>query len=213
MPDNPNLRIILLIDADEIAAAELAALLQSRQEGLRVLIYGSVRDAACILRGGTVEWLFIRITVWDDYQLTAHTLPILPRRVVFLSGRNEKCTGHLATTVDGHLQPPYRAGHVAKIWSRMTDPYFTPLPLDIFFIKCRARYQPVRYCDIREVSRESGQLRIETRDAEYLVAGSLQAFQARLPVRLAHTSRGCLVNEAYERRWWPPMKISAGLSF
>jgi len=83
----------------------------------------------------------------------------------------------------------------------MTDPYFTPLPLDIFFIKCRARYQPVRYCDIREVSRESGQVRIETRDAEYLVTGSLQAFQERLPVRLAHTSRGCLVNEAYPSGW------------
>ena len=206
-------RNILLIDSDETAAAELAAFLQSRQDSLRVLIYGTVRDAACILRGGAVEWLFIRITVWDDYQLLAYTLPILPRRVVFLSGRNEKCTGHLASTLDGHLQPPYRAGHLAKIWNRMTEPYFIPLPLDIFFIKCKARYQPVRYCDIREVSRESGQLRIETRDAEYLVAGSLQAFQERLPVPLAHTSRGCLVNEVYERGWWPEMKIGAGLSF
>ena len=213
MPDNPSLNTILLIDADETAATELAALLQSRQEGLRVLIYGAVRDAACILRAGTVEWLFIRITAWDDYQLLAHTLPSLPWRVVFLSGRNEKCTGHLASTVDGHLQPPYRAGHLAKIWNRMTDPYFTALPLDIFFIKCKARYQPVRYCDIREVSRESGQLLIDTRDAEYLVAGSLQAFQERLPIRLAHTSRGCLVNEVYEKGWWPQMKIRAGLSF
>ena len=213
MPDNLSLRIILLIDPDETAAAELAALLQSRQDGLRVLIYGAVRDAACILRGGTVEWLFIRITAWDDYQLLAYSLPILPRRVVFLSGRNEKCTGHLASAVDGHLQPPYRAGHLAKIWNKMTEPYFIPLPLDIFFIKCKARYQPVRYCDIREVSRESGQLRIETRDAEYLVVGSLQAFQERLPVRLAHTSRGCLVNEAYQRGWGSSMKIGAGLSF
>jgi DNA-binding LytR/AlgR family response regulator len=201
MPNNPSLSTIILIDADQTAAGELAALLQSRQDGLRVLTYGAVRDAAYILRGGTVEWLFIRITAWDDYQLLAHTLPNLPRQVVFLSGRNEKCTGHLASTVDGHLQPPYRAGHLAKIWNRMTDPYFIPLPLDIFFIKCRARYQPVRYCDIREVSRESGQLRIETRDAEYLVAGSLQAFQERLPVQLAHTSRGCLVNEAYASDW------------
>jgi DNA-binding LytR/AlgR family response regulator len=213
MPDNLSLSTIILIDSDETAAAELAALLHSRQEGPRVLIYGAVRDAACMLRGGAVEWLFIRITAWDDYQLLAYTLPNLPRHVVFLSGRNEKCTGHLATTVDGHLQPPYRAGHLAKIWNRMTEPHFTPLPLDIFFIKCKARYQPVRYCDIREVSRESGQLRIETRDAEYLVAGSLQAFQERLPVPLAHTSRGCLVNEAYERGWWPQMKIRAGLSF
>ena len=213
MSDNPSLSTILLIDADETAATELAALLQSRQEGLRVLIYGAVRDAACILRGGAVEWLFIRIAAWDDYQLLAYTFPSLPRRVVFLSGRNEKCTGHLASTVDGHLQPPYRAGHLAKIWNRMTDPYCTPLPLDVFFIKCRARYQPVRYCDIREVSRESGQVRIETRDAEYLVTGSLQAFQERLPVRLAHTSRGCLVNEAYQRGWGSSMKIGAGLSF
>jgi DNA-binding LytR/AlgR family response regulator len=213
MPDNLSPGTILLIDADETATTELAALFQSRQEGLRVLIYGTVRDAACILRGGAVEWLFIRITAWDDYQLLAHTLPSLPWRVVFLSGRNEKCTGHLASTVDGHLQPPYRSGHLAKIWNRMTDPYFTPLPLDIFFIKCRARYQPVRYCDIREVSRESGQVRIETRDAEYLVTGSLQAFQERLPVQLAHTSRGCLVNEAYQRGWGSSMKIRAGLSF
>jgi DNA-binding LytR/AlgR family response regulator len=140
-------------------------------------------------------------------------LPNLPRHVVFLSGRNEKCTGHLASAVDGHLQPPYRAGHLAKIWNRMTDPNFAALPLDIFFIKCKARYQPVRYCDIREVSRESGQLRIETRDAEYLVAGSLQAFQERLPVPLAHTSRGCLVNEAYHSGWWPQIKVRVGLSF
>jgi len=201
MPDNLNLTTIILIDTDETAAGELAALLYNRQEGLRVLIYGTVRDAASILRDQAVEWLFIRITVWDDYQLLAHTLPHLPRRVIFLSGRNEKCTGHLALAVDGHLQPPYRAGHLAKIWNRMTDPYFTPRPLDIVFIKCKARYQPVRYCDIREVIRESGQLRIETRDTEYLVAGSLQAFQERLPVPLAHTSRGCLVNEAYQSGW------------
>jgi DNA-binding LytR/AlgR family response regulator len=211
MPD--NLSTIILIDADEIAAVELAALLNSRKDGLRVLMFSTVRDAACTLRGGVVEWLFIRITAWDDYQLLAHTLPSLPRRVVFLSGRNEKCTGHLASTVDGHLQPSYRAGHLAKVWNRMSDPHFIPLPLDIFFIKCKARYQPVRYCDIKEVSRESGQLRIETRDGEYLVAGSLQAFQERLPVPLAHTSRGCLVNEAYQSGWWPMMKIRAGLSF
>ena len=211
MPD--NLSTIILIDADEIAAAELAVLLNSRKDGLRVLMFSTVHDAAYTLRGVVVEWLFIRITAWDDYQLLAYSLPILPRRVVFLSGRNEKCTGHLASAVDGHLQPPYRAGHLAKIWNKMTDTYFIPLPLDIFFIKCKARYQPVRYCDIREVSRESGQLRIETRDGEYLVAGSLQAFQERLPVPLAHTSRGCLVNETYQSGWWSTMKIGAGLSF
>jgi hypothetical protein len=213
MPDNLNLSTIILIDGDEMAAGELVALLRNRPESLRVLIYGTVREAANVLREGGIEWLFIRIAVWDDYQLLAHTLPNLPGRVVFLSGRNEKCTGHLASAVDGHLQPPYHAGHLAKIWNRMTDLHFTPMPLDIFFIKCKARYQPVRYCDIREVCRESGQLRIDTRDAEYLVAGSLQAFQGRLPVPLAHTSRGCLVNEAYERGWWPTMKSRAGLSF
>jgi DNA-binding LytR/AlgR family response regulator len=201
MPDNLSLRTIILIDADETAASELAALLYNRQDGLRVMICGTVRDAACTLRDEVVEWLFIRITAWDDYQLLAYTLPNLPRRVIFLSGRNEKCTGHLALAVDGHLQPPYRAGHLAKIWNRMTDLYFTARPLDIVFIKCKARYQPVRYCDIREVIKESGQLRIETRDTEYLVAGSLQAFQERLPVQLAHTSRGCLVNETYQSAW------------
>ncbi len=121
MADNLSLRIILLIDSDETAAAELAALLQSRQDGLRVLSYAGVRDAASILGGGAVEWLFIRITAWDDYQLLAYTLPILPRRVVFLSGRNEKCTGHLASTVDGHLQPPYLAGPRAQVWHRLPD--------------------------------------------------------------------------------------------
>ena len=201
MPDNQNLYTIILIDPDETAAGELATLLHNRQEDLRVLVYGSVREAASMLREEAVEWLFIRITAWDDYQLLAHSLSHLPRRIVFLSGRNEKCTQHLALAVDGHLQPPYRAGHLAKIWNRMTDPYFTAMPLDIVFIKCKARYRPVRYCDIREVSRESGQLRIETRDADYLVAGSLQAFQERLPVPLAHTSRGCLVNEAYPSGW------------
>jgi DNA-binding LytR/AlgR family response regulator len=195
MPQHPG--IILVIDPDETAARELADLLHRREGPPRCLISSRVRDAESILRSEAVDWLFIRISVWDDYQFLTPNLPQLPRRVVFLSGRNEKCTAHLALAVDGHLQPPYRPGQLAKAWNKLSDPHFVARPLDFFFVKSRARFEPVRYCDIRQVSLQNGRLQVETRYGEYQISGSLLAFQDRVPVPLILARRGWLVNEAF----------------
>jgi hypothetical protein len=188
---------ILIIDPDEIAAHELADLLQNRPEPPRLWVASDVRTAEGILRSQRVEWLFIRIIAWDDYQRLRPTLVGMGARVIFLSGRNEKCTAHLPLAVDGHLQPPYRNGHLVRIWNRWMDPRFVERPLDIFFVKSRARFEPVRYGDLQQVEVEYGKLRLQTRHAEYSVSGSLQAFQERLPVSLTMIRRGCLINEGF----------------
>ena len=109
---------ILLIDPDEAAARELTELLRNRTDPPKVWVAGSVASAEMILRSQPIEWLFIRIILWDDYQRLRPTLVAAPRSVVFLSGRNEKCTLHLSLALDGHLQPPYRSGHLVRIWNR-----------------------------------------------------------------------------------------------
>ena len=187
---------ILLIDPDETAARELAGLLNTRPGPPRLFVAAGVSSAEFFLRTEVIDWLFIRIIVWDDYQQLVSSLPSRPRRVVFLSGRKEKCTAHLPLAVDGHLQPPYRNGHLIRIWNRLTDPQFIPRPLDIFFIKSRARFEPVRYGDLRQVVLEGG-LQVQTRDTDYRITGSLQAFQDRLPISLTLIRRGCLVNEGF----------------
>lgn len=194
-----NSSSILLIDPDEVAARELADLLQNRSQPPRVLVAPDVRSAEPMLRTETLDWMFIRIIHWDDYQRLRPLLPFAPRRVVFLSGRNEKCTAHLPLALDSHLQPPYRPGHLVRTWNKWMDAQFIPRPLDIFFIKSRARFEAVRYGDLRQVEVEFGKLRLQTRHAEFRVSGSLQAFQERLPISLALVRRGCLVNEFY----WP----------
>lgn len=188
---------ILLIDPDEQAARELAELLMNRPEPPKLWVAASVEGGEHILRTQAVEWLFIRIVVWDDFQRLRPMLVGGPRGVIFLSGRNEKCTAHLASAVDAHLQPPYRPGHLVRIWNRWLSAGFTPRPLDVLFVKSRARFEPVRYNDICRVEVEGGGLRIQTRDAEYRVSGSLQAFQDRLPVTMTMVRRGCLVNECF----------------
>jgi DNA-binding LytR/AlgR family response regulator len=188
---------ILLIDPDEIAARELAELLRNRPGSPKLWVTGSVAGAEMILRTQPVEWVFIRIILWDDYQRLLPTLVAAPRGVIFLSGRNEKCTAHLPLALDGHLQPPYRPGQLLRIWNRWMDPQFVRRPLDILFVKSRARFEPVRYSDIWQVEVENGKLRVQTRHADYRVSGSLQAFQDRLPVTMAMVRRGCLVNEGF----------------
>jgi DNA-binding LytR/AlgR family response regulator len=195
MPWN-NCRI-LLIDPDEMASRELADLLRNRPDPPRLWVTESVASAEKILRTEPVEWVFIRIIIWDDYQRLRPTLLTLPRRVVFLSGRNEKCTAHLSLALDGHLRPPYRPGHLVRIWNRWMDPQFVCRPLDLLFVKSRARFEPVRYRDIWQVEVENGRLRVQTRHADYQVCGSLQAFQERLPVTMTMVRRGCLVNEGF----------------
>jgi DNA-binding LytR/AlgR family response regulator len=188
---------LLLIDPDEMAARELAEVLRNRPDPPRLWVAHSVAGAEMILRTEPVEWVFIRIILWDDYQRLRQTLFVSPRGVVFLSGRNEKCTAHLSLALDGHLQPPYRGGHLVRIWNRWLDPHFVPRPLDILFVKSRARFEPVRYSDIWQVEVEGGGLRVQTRHTDYRVSGSLQAFQDRLPVTMTLIRRGCLVNERF----------------
>jgi DNA-binding LytR/AlgR family response regulator len=188
---------VLIIDPDEMAARELADLLRNRPKPPRLWMAPDVRTAEGILRSQRVEWLFIRIIVWDDFQRLRPTLVGAGPRVIFLSGRNEKCTAHLSQAVDAHMQPPYRSGHLVRIWNRWMDARFVERPLDIFFIKSRARFEPVRYGDLQQVEVENGKLRLQTRHAEYSVSGSLLAFQERLPVSLTMIRRGCLVNEGF----------------
>jgi DNA-binding LytR/AlgR family response regulator len=189
--------VTLIVDPDEMAAGELADLLRNRPNPPRVIMAGDIQSAEPILRCETVDWLFIRIVMWDDFQRLRPLLLSSPRRVVFLSGRNEKCTAHLQLALDGHMQPPYRSGHLARIWNRWMGAGFLARPLDIVFIKSRARFEPVRYCDIWQVEVEGGGLRVQTIDADYRVSGSLQAFQDRLPVTMTMVRRGCLVNACF----------------
>jgi hypothetical protein len=198
---NPT-NTILLIEPDETAARELADLLRTRPGQPRVVVATDVPAVASLFKNETIDWLFIRISAWDSYQSLAGQLDRLPRHVVFLSGRNEKNTGHLATVVDAHLQPPYRAGRVAKVWDRLSDIRFVPRPLDIFFVRSGGRWTPVRYCDLRQVRRENRQLQVDTLHAEYRITESLLAFQSRLPVALTPSNCGGLINEAfYAGRW------------
>src|SRR5215469_16573990 len=106
---------LLLIDPDETAARELAELLMNRPHPPKLWVSGDVAGAEQILRTQPVEWVFIRIILWDDYQRLRPTLVRAPKGVVFLSGRNEKCTAHLSMALDAHLQPPYRPGHLVRI--------------------------------------------------------------------------------------------------
>lgn len=192
-----NRSTILLIDPDDIAALELANLLKNRPQPPMVYLFSDVGTAEPILRTVAIEWLFIRIIVWDDFQRLRPLLPSTPRRVVFLSGRNEKCTAHLPLVLDSHLRPPFRPAHLVRTWNKWMDALFIPRPLDIFFVKSHARFEAVRYGDLRQVEVECGKLRLVTRHADYQVTGSLQAFQDRLPIALALVRRGCLVNEFY----------------
>ena len=75
---------------------------------------------------------------------------------------------------------------------------FTPQPLDFIFLKNKSRYLPVRYSDLKQVRRVFHELHIQTRQAEYIITGSLPAFQARLPIPLVRVRRGLLVNEAFD---------------
>jgi DNA-binding LytR/AlgR family response regulator len=163
-----------------------------------VVVSLDVAAASEMLGTEPVDWLFIRINCWDDYQHIAAANKNLAPKVVFLSGWAEKCTEHLAFTLDAHLQAPYRAGRLSKVLKRLSALDFTPRLLDFFFIKTHARFIPVRYCDLHQVRRIGWTLWIETRQTEYRVTGSLSAFQARLPIPLARVRRGLLVNEAYD---------------
>jgi hypothetical protein len=191
-------RTILVIDSDAAAARELSALLLDQPGPPRLFVSLEVNAAGNVLATEQIDWLFIRISQWDEYQLLVARLTHRPARVVFLSGRMEKCTGHLGFMLDAHLQPPYLAGRVGKCWRWLQDAAAELRPLDFFFLKTQARYVLIRYRELKQVRRFYNELRIQTRETEYRTTGSLAAFQARLPIPLARVRRGLLVNEAYE---------------
>jgi hypothetical protein len=196
---------ILIIDSDAAAGRELSELLLNRtpvdKTPPNVIVSLDVEPAADVLLNEPVDWLFIRISQWDDYQhLVFARQPCIHvyTRVIFLSGRAEKRTDHLHLELDAHLQPPYRTSRLAKVWNKLSDPDFTPQPLDFFFLKAQARYIPIRYPDLYQVQHFGRELWIETRQGEYRITGNLSAFQSRLPIPLTRIRRGWLVNEAYQ---------------
>jgi DNA-binding LytR/AlgR family response regulator len=186
---------VLIIDSDREAAEELTRLLQT--EGLaRVWATASTVAGAVecldVIGAGAVDCLFIRIAQWDDFlEHRAH----FPRAltVVFVSGVGERCTRHLAEEVDFHLQPPYRAGRLAAIFSRRASPSFEPRSLDFFFLKVLCRYRAIPFSKLRQVRAHGRLITIQTVDDEYTVPGNLTQFQHRLRVPSERVSRGVLV--------------------
>ena len=154
------------------------------------------RENALLIEG--MDWLFIRIALWDQYQLLAPLLVRPPKKVVFLSPATGHNTGNLPERVDAHLKAPYSSARLSKVWERLSHPKFTARPLDFFFLKTRFRYEVVRYRDLHQVCMWKGRLQIFTRKGEFETRGSLTGFQARLPIPLARVRRGWLVNEAYQ---------------
>jgi hypothetical protein len=188
---------VLVIDPDVHTSNGLAALLLDRRERPDVMTATSVQVAEHALQTEYIAWLFIRISLWDDFQRTAAGLPQPPDRIVFLSPAHENYTGDLPELLDAHLKPPYSAAKIARIWDRLTHPSFRPRPLDFFFLKTDGHYHIIRYQDLRQVRRHRGKIQIFTRIGDFEVIGSLVDFQARLPVPLTRVGRNWLVNHSY----------------
>jgi len=141
-----------------------------------------------------VDCLFIRITHWDDYlQARALHHPANAPTIIFLSGRHEKCTGHLPEVLDFHLQPPYRASRLGAIFTRRAARDFHPRSLDFFFLKAQCRFEVIGFSTLVRVRGRGGSLTIQTDDREYTISGTLTAFQNRLPGRFHQVRRGILV--------------------
>lgn len=189
--------VALIIDLDIQASNNLAELLLDRPECPEVMTATSVAVAEGALHRERIDWLFIRICVWDDYQKLVPTLAECPSRVVFLSPARENCTGNLPELVDAYLKPPYSAAKITRIWNRLADPAFQAQPLDFFFLKSQCHYSIIRYCDLRQVRRRRTKIQIFTRNGDFEVIGSLADFQARLPRPLTRVGRDWLVNECY----------------
>ena len=186
----------LIIDPDREMAAELTRLLH--EGGLaRVVATASSVSAATgglFLRGQpAIDCLFIRIREWDAFLQHRAAFPDGPLPVVFLSGREEKCTRHLSAEVDFHLQAPFRLSRLAAIFRQLRCPDFLPRPLDFFFLKVLCRYHAIRFDDILEVRARNGLLTVLLKDAEYTVTGSLTQFQQRLRVPSERVRGGILL--------------------
>jgi len=191
-----TLPAVLIIDPDHEAAAELTRLLH--EGGLaRVVATASsvaVATGGLFLRGEpTIDCLFIRIHEWDAFLQHRGAFPEGPLTIVFLSGRGEKCTRHIASEVDFHLQPPFKTGRLTAIFKRVLSPDFHPRPLDFFFLKVLCRYHAIRFDDILEVRAKAGLLTIRLTNEEFFVSGSLNQFQQRLRVPSERVHRGILL--------------------
>lgn len=191
-----SLPTVLIIDNDREAAAELTRLLDG--EGLARVVATASSVAAAMgglyLRGEpSIDCLFIRIQEWDEFLRHRAAFPDGPLTIVFLSGREEKCTRHLAGEVDFHLQPPFKTSRLTAIFKRVLSPDFHPRPLDFFFLKVLCRYHAIRFDDILEVRAKAGLLTIRLTNEEFIVSGSLNQFQQRLRVPSERVHRGILL--------------------
>ena len=191
-----TLPAVLIIDNDREAAAELTRLLDKGGLARVVATASSVATAVggLLLREEpTIDCLFIRIDQWDEFLHHRAAFPDGPLTVVFLSGKDEKCTRHLPGEVDFHLQPPYRASRLAAIIKRLSTAGFEPGPLDFFFLKVLCRYHAIRFDDILEVRASGGLLTVRLTGREYTLSGSLTQFQNRLPVPSERVAHGILL--------------------
>jgi DNA-binding LytR/AlgR family response regulator len=183
----------LVIDEDAEAGEELRAGLAKAHQVACLGVSVNVPAAIESFPVGGVDCLFIRITLWDDYQKTVGFLPSPPRLVVFLSGRTEKCAHFLQGEVDFHLQPPYGRAALAACLERMASPFFTPRSLQFFFLRVNCRYHAVPYGSLQNVMSKGNYLKVRTDQAEYLIVGSLASFQQRMPITFLRVARGVLV--------------------
>lgn len=191
-----TLPTVLIIDNDREASAELTRLLHEGRLAKVVATASCVAAAVggLFLRGQpAVDCLFIRIPEWDDFLRHRAAFPDGPLTIVFLSGRDEKCTRHLAGEVDFHLQPPFKLSRLTAIFKRRSSPGFQPRPLDYFFLKVLCRYHAIRFDDILEVRVHGGLLTVRLTGGEYTVTGTLTQFQDRLRVPSERVRRGILV--------------------
>ena len=178
-----------IIDDDRTATDELTLLLQIHRFAI---VVGTSTSIAGWL-DHSVDCLFIRITLWDDYLKIMALLPRTPTTVIFLSGRLEKCTQHLPAEIDFHLQPPYRTPFVSSIFNRIKDPFFEHRPLEFFFLKANCRYHVIYFSTLREVRGKAGWITIQTEKNEYTISGSLAQFQRRLPLPFNRVGRGLIL--------------------
>lgn len=188
----------LIIDPDTEAAGRIADWLTARPERPEVTTATSIRAGQHCLETEAVDWLFIRISAWDDYQRIAPTLRHQPKRLVFLSGFGENGAQKLDSLLDAHLTSPFQPAQLLRTWIRLSAPTYQLPPLDFFFLPSAGTYVLIRYADLREVRRMGARLQVETRYGAYKTSGSLTAFQARLPIPLTLVDPGWLVNESYQ---------------
>jgi DNA-binding LytR/AlgR family response regulator len=192
-----SLPTCIIIDDDLISTRELIQVLETQHHARPIGVATTVSGAIDLLQAMAADWLFIRITAWDEYRNRTAFIRQRPARVIFLSGRGEKCTQDLSNEVDFHLQPPYRKSSVGKVVRRLTDPTTTLRSLDVLLLRVACRFRAIPIERLQSVRSRRGFLEIETDYGIYVVAGSLTEFQQRLPPSFTRVKRGLLVNAVF----------------